>query len=149
MMHYGDMSGWGFALMGISAVVFWGLVIVGIVMLVRYFGRSGQPTTAAPTPEQLLAERFLAGEYAPETVAPQCGVDTATIRRIAAELADVAFNQAIRIPQRWTDAHGREHDEMILIRMAWAPLLTRAGRCGRQPAGRAHTRGVRRRSRPH
>ncbi len=62
---------------------------------------------------QLLAERFLAGEYAPETVAPQCGVDTATIRRIAAELADVAFNQAIRIPQRWTDAHGREHDEMI------------------------------------
>jgi putative membrane protein len=62
MMHYGDMSGWGFALMAISAVVFWGLVIVGIVMLVRYFGRSGQPTTAAPTPEQLLAERFARGE---------------------------------------------------------------------------------------
>jgi len=62
---------------------------------------------------QLLAERFLSDEYAPEAVAPQCGVDAATIRRIAAELADVAFNQAIRIPQRWTDAHGREHDEMI------------------------------------
>jgi len=51
MMYYGDMSGWGFALMGISAVVLWGLVIVGIVLLVRYFGRSGQPPTAAPTPE--------------------------------------------------------------------------------------------------
>jgi anaerobic selenocysteine-containing dehydrogenase len=62
---------------------------------------------------QLLAERFLADAYAPETVAPQCGVDAATIRRIAAELADVAFKQEIRIAQRWTDAHGREHDEMI------------------------------------
>jgi anaerobic selenocysteine-containing dehydrogenase len=62
---------------------------------------------------QLLAERFLADEYVPETVAPQCGVDAATIRRIAAELADVAFKQEIRIAQHWTDAHGREHDEMI------------------------------------
>ncbi|HXD83483.1 MAG TPA: molybdopterin oxidoreductase family protein [Rudaea sp.] len=62
---------------------------------------------------QLLAERFLGDEYTPENVAPQCGVDAATIRRIAAELADVAFDQAIRLPQRWTDCHGREHDEMI------------------------------------
>ncbi|HSC12067.1 MAG TPA: molybdopterin-dependent oxidoreductase, partial [Rhodanobacteraceae bacterium] len=68
--------------------------------------------TAVPA-FQLLAERFLADEYAPEDVAPQCGVDAATITRIAAELADVAFNQAIRIAQRWTDAHGREHEEMI------------------------------------
>ena len=45
---------------------------------------------------QLLAERFLADEYAAETVAAQCGVDAATIRRIAAELADVAFKQEIR-----------------------------------------------------
>jgi anaerobic selenocysteine-containing dehydrogenase len=62
---------------------------------------------------QLLAERFLADEYAAETVAPQCGVDAATIRRIAVELADVAFKQEIRIAQRWTDAHGREHAEMV------------------------------------
>jgi putative membrane protein len=62
MMYYGDMSGWGFALMAISAVVFWGLVIVGIVLLVRYFGRSGQPPTAVHAPEQLLAERFARGE---------------------------------------------------------------------------------------
>ena len=62
---------------------------------------------------QLLAERFLADEYAAETVAQQCGVDAGTIRRIAAELADVAFKQEIRLAQRWTDAHGREHDGMI------------------------------------
>ncbi|HET9190511.1 MAG TPA: molybdopterin-dependent oxidoreductase, partial [Rudaea sp.] len=62
---------------------------------------------------QLLAERFLADDYAPESVAPQCGVDADTICRIARELADTAFDQAIRLPQRWTDCHGREHDEMI------------------------------------
>ena len=61
----------------------------------------------------LLAERFLAEEYAPEAVASLCGVDAGTIRRIAAEIADVAFNQAIRLPQRWTDAGGREHAQMI------------------------------------
>jgi sulfite dehydrogenase (quinone) subunit SoeA len=62
---------------------------------------------------QLLAERFLADEYAPETAAALCGIDAATIRRIASELAQVAFGQEIRLPQRWTDAHGREHDQMI------------------------------------
>ena len=62
---------------------------------------------------QLLAQRFLAGEYAAENVAAQCGVDAATIRRVAAELADTAFKQEIRLPQRWTDSHGREHAQMI------------------------------------
>jgi anaerobic selenocysteine-containing dehydrogenase len=62
---------------------------------------------------QLLAERFLCKEYSADNVAPQCGVDAATIRRIAAELADVAFKQEIRLPQKWTDAFGREHGEMI------------------------------------
>ncbi len=68
--------------------------------------------TAVPA-FQLMAERFLGAEYAADTVAEQCGVSTDTIRRIAAEMADVAFKQEIRLPQRWTDAHGREHDEMI------------------------------------
>ncbi len=62
---------------------------------------------------QLLAERFLAAEYSADTVAAQCSVDAQTIRRIAAEMAEVAFQQEIRLPQRWTDASGREHAEMI------------------------------------
>jgi anaerobic selenocysteine-containing dehydrogenase len=62
---------------------------------------------------RLLAERFLSDEYAAATVAPQCGVDAATIQRIAAEIADVAFKQTILLPQRWTDAFGREHSEMM------------------------------------
>jgi anaerobic selenocysteine-containing dehydrogenase len=62
---------------------------------------------------QLLAERFLTDEYAADNVAGACGVDAPTIRRIAAEMADVAFNQSIRVEQSWTDTHGRTHSEMI------------------------------------
>ncbi|HET8942626.1 MAG TPA: molybdopterin oxidoreductase family protein [Rudaea sp.] len=61
----------------------------------------------------LLAERFLGDEYAADRVAVRCGVDADTIRRIAAEIADVAFKQEIRLQQPWTDAFGREHTEMI------------------------------------
>jgi putative membrane protein len=72
MYWYGSgMSGWGYALMTVSMILFWGAVIFGIVMLVRYFGRSGQPPveprspqSAEPpqSPERLLAERFARGE---------------------------------------------------------------------------------------
>jgi putative membrane protein len=52
--------------MTVSMILFWGAVIFGIVMLVRYLGRSGQtpetPPPASPTPEQLVAERFARGE---------------------------------------------------------------------------------------
>jgi len=67
-MWFGDhMSGWGYALMTVSTVVFWAIVVAGIVALVRYLGRSGQPTWPPPTgtrppPEQVLAERFARGE---------------------------------------------------------------------------------------
>jgi putative membrane protein len=59
------MGGWGYALVTVSMILFWGAVIFGIVMLVRYIGRSGQPP-AEPrlpqSPERLLAERFARGE---------------------------------------------------------------------------------------
>jgi anaerobic selenocysteine-containing dehydrogenase len=61
---------------------------------------------------QRFAERFMADEYAPETVAPVCAVPAQTIRRLARELAEVAFEQAIELDQPWTDAHGREHARM-------------------------------------
>jgi len=61
---------------------------------------------------QLIAERFLADEYAPENVAERCDVDAATIRRLAAELAHVAFDEAIELPIAWTDTYGRRHDTM-------------------------------------
>ena len=60
------MSGWGYALMSVSMVLFWGLVILGIVVLVRYLARSSPSAGGAcaprPTAEQVLAERFALGE---------------------------------------------------------------------------------------
>jgi anaerobic selenocysteine-containing dehydrogenase len=69
-------------------------------------GRSAVPAF------QLFAERYLSGEYAPDTVASTCGVGADTIRRLARELAEVAFEQSIVLKQHWTDAWGREHQEM-------------------------------------
>ena len=68
--------------------------------------------TAVPA-FQLVAERYLDPQYAPEAVAERCGIPAATIRRIARELAVTAFENPVRLPVAWTDAHGREHDEMV------------------------------------
>ncbi|HKK36461.1 MAG TPA: molybdopterin oxidoreductase family protein [Paracoccaceae bacterium] len=62
---------------------------------------------------ELMAERYLSDAYAPEAVAETCGVPAATIRRIAAELAHVAFERAETIPYRWTDWRGVEHDHVV------------------------------------
>jgi sulfite dehydrogenase (quinone) subunit SoeA len=59
-----------------------------------------------------VAERYLDEAYSPDAVAARCGVPAATIRRIAAELARVAFDEAIEIDQPWTDVHGRTHPTM-------------------------------------
>lgn len=71
MMFYDhDMSGWGYAGMAIGMVLFWVLVIAGIVVLIRY--AAGTPQTRAfpqpqqysvrESPEQMLAVRFARGE---------------------------------------------------------------------------------------
>ena len=66
MMYWGSgMGGWGMFLMTVTNLLFWGLLIAGIVLLVRYLGRgnhTGTPVGQPRTPEQLLAERFARGE---------------------------------------------------------------------------------------
>ncbi len=66
MYWYGPgMSGWGYGLMAIGMVLFWGLVITGVVLLVRYLARGGhRPALSGPadSPEQLLAQRYARGE---------------------------------------------------------------------------------------
>ena len=66
MMYWGNgMGGWGMVLMTVSGLLFWGLIIAGIVLLVRSTGRGGQPGVVAgqaPTPQQVLADRFARGE---------------------------------------------------------------------------------------
>lgn len=61
---------------------------------------------------RLLAERFLSAEYTPEAAEKACGVPAGTIRRIAQEVADVAFKQTVTLPVKWTDWAGREHDSI-------------------------------------
>jgi anaerobic selenocysteine-containing dehydrogenase len=61
----------------------------------------------------LLAERYLSSEYSPEAVAGKTGISAATIKRIAAELAHVAFEQEVVVEQPWTDWAGRRHERMI------------------------------------
>ena len=58
---------------------------------------------------QHMAERYLSPDYAPENVAARTGIPAARIHALAAELADVAFNQAIEIAQSWTDFRGNHH----------------------------------------
>jgi len=65
MMYWGNgMSGWGYFLMALNMVLFWGLLITGIVLLVRYFGgeRRQPPPAGATDPRQVLAARFAHGE---------------------------------------------------------------------------------------
>ncbi|MEZ5930557.1 MAG: molybdopterin oxidoreductase family protein [Alphaproteobacteria bacterium] len=61
----------------------------------------------------LLAERYLDADYDPERVAEETGIPATTIRRLAAELATVAFEQEVVIEQPWTDAYGRRHQRMV------------------------------------
>ena len=68
--------------------------------------------TAVPS-FQLLAEHYLSDDYAPDKVAEHCGIKADTIRRIAAELAEVAFEQEVVLDIKWTDWTGRKHDKMI------------------------------------
>ena len=70
-------------------------------------GRTARPVFV------LLAERFLGETYSPEAVAPEIGIAAEDIRRIAAELARVAFEEEIVVEQPWTDWAGRRHDRMI------------------------------------
>ncbi len=61
---------------------------------------------------QLMAERYLGEEYAPEAVAERCGIAVARIKALAAEMARVAFEEEITIEQPWTDWKGEKHETM-------------------------------------
>jgi sulfite dehydrogenase (quinone) subunit SoeA len=77
-------------------------------------GEVGLPDGRKAVPVfHLLAERYLDRRYAPDAVAKRCGVPAATIKRIAAELAQVAFEQQIELQQPWTDWAGRRHATMV------------------------------------
>ncbi|WP_116134203.1 molybdopterin oxidoreductase family protein [Tropicimonas sp. IMCC34043] len=62
---------------------------------------------------ELMAERYLDPTYSPEAVAEGTGVPAEQIRRLAAEIAHVAFREEIVLDQPWTDWTGRRHEKMI------------------------------------
>ncbi|GAM47834.1 hypothetical protein NSK11_contig00062-0033 [Nocardia seriolae] len=63
-----DMGGWGFAWMGVGMLLFWGLLIAGLVIAVRFAvsdrgpAVGGGPAVRPPGAEELLKERFARGE---------------------------------------------------------------------------------------
>ncbi|GAA6201790.1 molybdopterin oxidoreductase family protein [Aquicoccus sp. SU-CL01552] len=61
----------------------------------------------------LMADRYLSQEYAPETVAERCGIPAKRIRAVAAEIARVAFDEAIELDREWTDFRGETHKTMV------------------------------------
>ncbi|WP_377508736.1 molybdopterin oxidoreductase family protein [Octadecabacter sp. R77987] len=60
-----------------------------------------------------MAERFMDPTYAPDKVAGRTGIPADRIRAIAADLARVAFDEAIEVDQEWTDFRGKVHPKMI------------------------------------
>ena len=70
-------------------------------------GRNARPAFA------LIAERYLAETYSPETTSATTGVPAETARRIARELAHAAFEQQITLDIPWTDWTGRRHEKTV------------------------------------
>jgi len=60
----------------------------------------------------LMAEKYLSDDHAPEAVADRCGIPAKRIRAIAAEIARVAFDEAIELDHEWTDFRGETHSKM-------------------------------------
>lgn len=64
MMYWGNGSGgWGYLMMAVTMVLFWGLLVAGVVVLVRSVSRRETAWPAAgPDPARVLAERFARGD---------------------------------------------------------------------------------------
>jgi len=61
---------------------------------------------------QLIVDRYLDPRYSPDAVSERCGIPADTIRRVARELAEAAFDSNFSLPIAWTDSWGREHASM-------------------------------------
>ena len=62
---------------------------------------------------ELIASRYVTPDWAPERIAARTGIAAATIRRIASELAQTAFEQTVTLDIPWTDWLGRHHDTTV------------------------------------
>ena len=64
MWWHGDWNGWAWLVMSASMLVFWGLVIWGVVAVARSANQPARHNLDTPPrdPEQILRERFAQGE---------------------------------------------------------------------------------------
>jgi putative membrane protein len=66
MMYWnGEMGAWGYILMGLSFVAFWGAVVTALILVIRSMGpanRRDEDQNREGNPEDLLAARFARGE---------------------------------------------------------------------------------------
>lgn len=64
MGDMGPFGGWGPGFGWLFMLLFWGLVIVGIIALVKWLGASSSARSEPPpkTPLQILQERYARGE---------------------------------------------------------------------------------------
>ena len=60
-----------------------------------------------------MAERYLDPALAPERAAAVTGIDAGRIRALAAEIARVAFEEAITVETPWTDWRGVRHERFV------------------------------------
>ena len=60
-----------------------------------------------------MAELYLDPKHSADKVADKCGIPAEQIKRLAAELAITAFEEEIRLKQKWTDFRGETLEEMI------------------------------------
>ncbi len=78
------------------------------------YGRVELPDGRFAVPAfQLLAEKYLDPQYAPEVVEKETGVSAETIRGLATEVGRVAFEETISIDQPWTDVNGQRHESFV------------------------------------
>jgi len=62
--NHHDMSGWDWFAMSIGSVLLWAVLLTFAVLLIRNLTHTSRrpDTLAAPSPEQVLADRFARGE---------------------------------------------------------------------------------------
>ncbi len=64
-MHYWGYYGWGYG-MGFMMIIFWVLVIFGIVYLIRYLAKGPSHYEPRETPLDILKKRYARGEITKE-----------------------------------------------------------------------------------
>lgn len=62
---------------------------------------------------QHIVREFFGNQYDLENVEKETGIKATDIKRIAAEIAEVAFSEEITLDLKWTDSYGNKHDKIV------------------------------------